>query len=207
MVSIIPPTDDAASLPAPFFATRDHRAIEIGADEIPLLQRFFDLNPEYFIAVTGEVAGPDEAHDEVHGQVPAGWPFTKKWVLGIAAEDGSLVAMLNVVSDLLAKGVWHIGLFIVAHELHGTGAALSLLRQLERWAAAGGAAWLRLGVVEGNGRAERFWERSGFVEVRKREGVRMGKKVNTVRVMAKPLAGGTLSEYLALIGRDNPRAP
>jgi len=25
--------------------------------------------------------------------------------------------------------------------------------------------------------------------------------------MAKPLAGGTLSEYLALIGRDKPQAP
>lgn len=35
----------------------------------------------------------------------------------------------------------------------------------------------------------------------------MGTKVNTVRVMAKALAGGSLSEYLALVKRDNPQAP
>jgi hypothetical protein len=43
-----------------------------------------------------------------------------------------------------------------------------------------------------------------FVEVRKRGGVEMGKLVNTLRVMAKPLAAGTLPEYLALVARDRP---
>ena len=35
----------------------------------------------------------------------------------------------------------------------------------------------------------------------------MGRKVNTVRVMVKPLAGGTLPAYLALVARDRPDAP
>ena len=30
----------------------------------------------------------------------------------------------------------------------------------------------------------------------------MGAKVNTLRVMAKPLAGGSLAEYFALVARD-----
>ena len=195
------------SSPAQFFTKAGQRAVEIGVNEIPVLQRFFEMNPEYFLSVNGEIAGPGEAHEEVHGRLPADWPFTKKWVLGIFSDQGALVAMLNVVSDLLAKGVWHIGLFMVASELWGTGTAQFLLRQLENWAVAGGAEWLRLGVVEGNARAERFWERAGFVETRKREGLSMGTKVNTVRVMAKALAGGSLSEYLALVKRDNPQAP
>ena len=116
--------------------------------------------------MNGEVAGANEAHEEVHGQLPDGWPFTKKWVVGIVGPSGSLVAMLNVVSDLLAPGVWHIGLFMVGTELFGTGKAWSLFHQLERWACANGATWMRLGVVAGNGRAERFWEKCGFVEVR-----------------------------------------
>jgi len=61
-----------------------------------------------------------------------------------------------------------------------------------------------LGVVEGNTRAERFWEKAGFVQVRKRYSVEMGNLVNTLRIMAKPLAGGTLAEYLALVSRDRP---
>ena len=51
---------------------------------------------------------------------------------------------------------------------------------------------MRLGVVEGNARAERFWERCAFTEVRKRHDIEMGARTNTVRVMARPLDGGTV---------------
>ena len=75
---------------------------------------------------------------------------------------------------------------------------------MEAWAIRQGAQWLRLGVVEDNTRAERFWQSAGFVQVRKRHAVKMGKQVNTLRVMAKPLADGTLVEYLRLVVRDQP---
>lgn len=42
--------------------------------------------------------------------------------------------------------------------------------------------------------------------MRERGPVRMGRKSNLLRVMMKPLAGGTLAEYLALVGRDRPDA-
>src|SRR6185503_9869809 len=97
----------------------------------------------------------------------------------------AMVAMANVVSDFLAAGVWHIGLFIVATERHGSGDAQALYRGLEAWARSNGAAWLRL----------------GFIETRTRL-VDMGQRTNTVRVMIKPLAGGTLEQYLSLVERD-----
>ncbi len=140
----------------------------------------------------------------MHGPLPAGWPFTKKWIVGFLDERDGLAAMANVVSDLLAPSVWHIGLFIVATRLHGSGTAQSLYGRLEDWMRSLGARWVRLGVVQGNARAERFWERLGFVDVRERKGVEMGARVNTIRVMAKPLAGGTIAQYLALVARDRP---
>ena len=60
--------------------------------------------------------------------------------------------------------------------------------------------------MTGNTRAERFWEKLGYREVRRREGIEMGKRVQTVRVMVKPLAGGSLPAYLALVARDWPEA-
>jgi len=196
-----------AGLPGRHLGGDGLQAIEIGADEVPRLQRFFDANPDYFLAVNGEIAGADEAREEVEGSLPAGWSFTDKWVLGLVDRDGALVAMMNVVSDLLAPGVWHIGLFMVDSAARGSGLAQALLGRLGRWAIAGGAAWIRLGVIAGNDRAERFWESAGFVEVRRREGIAMGRKVNTVRVMVKPLAGGALQDYLAQVSRDRPEAP
>jgi GNAT superfamily N-acetyltransferase len=189
---------------AALFAAHPFVAAELTAVDIPQLQRFFELNPEYFRAVNGQAPASDEAHEEIHGTLPEGWPFTKKWLIGFFDQTGSMVGVANVVSDLLARGVWHIGLFLIATRLHGRGAARSLYDHLERWALDQGAQWLRLGVVQGNTRAERFWDRCGFIEVRKRAGVEMGRLTNTLRVMAKPLAAGTLSEYLALVERDRP---
>jgi RimJ/RimL family protein N-acetyltransferase len=192
------------SFRATLFATARFRAIELGAADVPDLQRFFEANPEYFLAVGGR--GPDrsEAHEEVHGTLPEGFSFTRKWTIGFVDETGSLIGTANVVSDLLAKGVWHIGLFIVATRLHGTGMAQAVYEQLESWSHRLGARWMRLGVVEGNARAERFWERCAFTEVRKRHDIEMGARTNTVRVMARPLDGGTVREYLALVARDRP---
>lgn len=201
MSSNYPHTDLPAS------AIRGVRAIELAAGSEPLLQAFFEANPEYFLTVQGEPAAPTEAHEEIHGELPAGWSFTKKWVIGYVDPNGSLIALANLVSDILAPGVWNVSTFIVATARHGTGEAQLLYRSLERWAMANGAKWLRLGVVRGNTRGERFWESVGYVQTRLRHGVEFGAQMNTLRVMFKPLAGGALEEYLSLVPRDRPEVP
>jgi GNAT superfamily N-acetyltransferase len=105
---------------------------------------------------------------------------------------------------LFAASVWQIGLFIVATARHGNGDARSLYRDMEAWMAANGAKWVRLGVVIGNTRAERFWERRGYRELRRRPGA---IPTNTLRVMAKPLTGEAIEAYLQMVERDRPDAP
>lgn len=78
------------------------------ADEAEL-QAFFEANPAYFLAVQGAPAGPQAAYDEIHGDLPAGWSCTKKWLIGYRDPvSGKLVAFASLVSDLLADTVWHI---------------------------------------------------------------------------------------------------
>jgi GNAT superfamily N-acetyltransferase len=180
------------------------RTIELTTDFEPKLQAFFDANPVYFFAVQGERARPDEAKEEITGPRPQGWMYTKKWVIGYVDASDEVVAMANVVSDLLAPGVWHIGLFILATSRHGTGDARKLYSGLETWAASNGADWLRLGVVKGNVRAERFWHSNGYIQTRTRDGVEMGRRTNTLCVMFKPLKGGSIEQYLSLVPRDRP---
>jgi len=194
-------TPDLPTSPLP-----ELRVSELDAGSESLLQRFFEENPLYFECVNGEPPQPTEAHEAIHGALPAGWPYTKKWVIGYADAHGSLAAMANVVSDLLAPSVWHIGIFIVATSRHGSGDAHLLYRSLESWARSHGAQWLRLGVIQGNVRAERFWERQRFIQTRVRSAVSMGKLTHTLRVMFKPLAGGSMAQYLALVERDRPES-
>ena len=190
---------------SPLFTVAALHCVELFGGDIPALQRFFEANSEYFHAVNGREPSPDEAHMELHDAPPAGLPFRKQWIVGFVDEDGNLRAMANMLSDFLAQGVFHIGLFIVASALHGTGRSMAIYEALEHWIVESGASWIRLGVVKGNAKAERFWSKAGYVEVRERSGIAMGARVNTVRVLVKPVsAGASLAEYLERVARDLP---
>jgi GNAT superfamily N-acetyltransferase len=194
-------------MPVALFTAHRYRAAELAQGDVAVLQRFYEDNPEYHRIVSGESPGPAEAQGDFDSEVPDGWPYTRRWILGFFDEDGSLDGVADVISDLFAPGIWHVGLFAVATRLHGKGMAQWLYASLESWMRASGARWLRLGVVEANARGARFWERAGYVEVRKRHGYQIGKQVNTLRVMAKPLDGGSLAQYLEAVARDRPESP
>lgn len=179
---------------------------ELGSDDEMRLQRFFDESPGYFLTIHGEPATPDEARTELRHELPAGFTFSQKWTLGFEDPDGALVAVAQLVSDLMEPGVWQIGLFMVAPDRHGTGDAQALYDDLQRWTQANGAQWLRLAVVHGNVPAERFWQRQGFSEIRRRDGVEMGKRLNTLIMMIKPLTGGTPEHYIKHVERERPTA-
>jgi ribosomal protein S18 acetylase RimI-like enzyme len=183
------------------------RATEVGEEDLPGLQRFFEENPEYFLIVEGGLPGPGVARKEYEDRPPAGWGWDGRWLVRVADPAGAMVAVADVVRNLLAPGVWHIGLFVVAARLHGTGEAESIYRALEDWMRGGGARWLRLVVALGNARAGRFWDRMGYSEVRRREGVLAGRQVNTMRMMVKPLAGEGVAAYLERVPRDRGEAP
>lgn len=189
---------------ATLFTAGRYRATEMQDHDVARLQAFFEANPLYHACVDGQPPSPTQAREEFDVVPPPEMPYDKRWMLQVTDEGGAMVAHAGVISNFLAPSVWHIGLYIVATELHGKGAAREIYSALESWMRAGGARWLRLGVVAGNARAERFWESVGYVEVRKRLAIPMGKLVNDLRVMVKPLAGGRIDEYLALVARDRP---
>ncbi|MBL0143716.1 MAG: GNAT family N-acetyltransferase [Betaproteobacteria bacterium] len=189
------------------FSGPSFQALEVGAQDLDEIQCFFEANPEYFLAVGGMGPGTDEARKEFDDRPPEGWPYSRKWFIRFVDGKGSTIGVADVVSDLLAEGVWHIGLFIIATALHGTGTAKAVHSGLEDWIRCDGARWLRLNVAAGNSRAERFWERAGYAQVRTREGIEIGRRVHTMRVMTKPLANGRLAEYLGIVARDRPEAP
>lgn len=187
------------------FRAGHFRAFEMAAGDVPGVQRLFEANPGYHQLVGGRPPMPDEAVAEFEARPP--FDFTRKWFIGFRDEKGDVVGVADLISDIFGKDVWTVGLFFVATRLHGGGAARVLYDAMEDWMRSQGARWLRLGVVEGNARGARFWEKVGYIDVRKRGGVEIGARVNTLRVMAKPLAGGTVAEYLALVTRDRPGSP
>ncbi|MEP7156965.1 MAG: GNAT family N-acetyltransferase [Betaproteobacteria bacterium] len=180
------------------------RAVVLEAADVSLMQQFFHANPGYFLTVFGHPPRTDEAQREWDDLPPADMTFSRRLHIGFVDGAGELIGVAGVLADFLCEGVWHIGLFVVATSLHGGGVSRKIHAQLEKWMKQEGAQWVRLGVIEGNTRGERFWERSGYSEVRRRLGVEMGNRVNTLRVMVKTLGGGSLEAYLKLVTRDRP---
>jgi len=186
------------------FTTTALQAIELCDADVPAVQRLFVHNVEYFLAVTGRPPADDEARQELRSAPPNDTPFGRGWSIGLRDGDGEIVAMLSAVSDFLAEGVWLIAQFVVAPTLHGSGISREILDAFELWARDNGGHWIRLAVVVGNTKAERFWRKIGYADVCRRDGVAMGDRVNALRIMVKPLQGGELAQYLALVPRDQP---
>ncbi len=186
------------------YTTDGYRIVELNVDDIPAMQQLYEANPEYSQSVLGRPSKPSDAHDDFHDRPPTEFPMGRKWMLGFVASDDALIGVAEIVSDLFASSVWHIGYFMIATKLHGGRVAAQIYDALESYMRIQGAHWVRLGVVVGNVRAERFWERCGFVEVRQRENYALGLQRHTLRVMVKPLHAGSLHTYLALVERDRP---
>lgn len=190
--------------PRRLFVAGVYEAVELAEEDLPALQAFFDGNPEYFQAVTGAPPRPDEARQELESRPPSSLPYDKVYVLGFLDSGGQMMAMASVLTGLLASGVWHISFFIVATALHGTGTACLLYERLEKWARDEGASWLRLDVVIGNRKAERFWEKAGYKDVQ-RLTVQLCSMTHPVRVMVKSLRGSDIDQYLREVPRDRPK--
>jgi len=186
----------------PLFRCGNFTAVELEQRDVPDLQRFYERNPAYFALVMGAPPAPDEAARDFAQLPPEGWAFTRKWMIGFRAVDGMLVACADLLQDLFAPGIWHVGFFAVGERLHGTGVGAALYAHLEAWMRTQGARWLRLGVVRGNVRGEGFWTKVGYIDVIERRDYEIGLLRHTLRVMVKPLAGETLEAYRALVPRD-----
>ena len=187
-------------------SSADFAARELGDRDIPALQQFYHENPDYFLIANGMPVRDDEAQREFDDLPPPYMPFNRRYIVGFYDNNNKLIGMTDVLSDFLAPEVWQISFFIVATSLHGSGKPRAMYDQLENWIARNGAQWARLGVIINNTKAERFWEKHGYTEVRKRLGVKFGCVVHDLRVMVKPFNYATLDEYLQRVERDRPES-
>ncbi len=175
------------------------------AADIGALQNFYEANPEYNLIVAGQPPHATLAYEDFYELPPAEFPFTKKTMIGLVDQSGALLGVADIVSDLFAAHVWHIGFFMVATKHYGSGLAAKFYHALETWMAGQGARWLRLGVVADNPRGKSFWQRNGYQKVRTRESFYQNAgRTHTLDVLVKPLADNNVHDYLALVVRDRP---
>lgn len=175
--------------------------------DLPRLQQFFDDNPDYFRNAYGAEPQPGLAASEMDDAPPPELPFEQRWVVGLFSNAGDLCGMATLWRNFIAEQVWLISLFMIARDQYGSGLAQNFYLHLERWMLNREARWIRLGVIEGSTRAERFWAQHGYTEVRRRIDTSHCPASQNIRVLVKSLKNNPLNEYLKLIVRDQPESP
>jgi hypothetical protein len=105
----------------PIFHFPQGFAATLLAQDLPLLQTFFEANPAYFHFAHGVAPTPNEAQKEFDDLPPAEMPFKRAFFLGFFDETGDLLGMASGLIDFIADGVGRIELIITVSHLHGTG--------------------------------------------------------------------------------------
>lgn len=179
-------------------------------EDLPELQALMESNAAYYLMASGALAAADEARQAFDEMPPAGMPYGAIWHWGLReASTDRLIGYANVVSDFLAPGVWHIGLFMVDGDRHGRGVGRAWHDALVETMHRRGARWIRLGVIDGYALAQFFWAARGYVLCRKRHNVVLqaatGHTVTLCTLVRLPREEG-LPEYLSHVQRDRPES-
>jgi ribosomal protein S18 acetylase RimI-like enzyme len=158
--------------------------LEWPADEVRL-QEFLERCSDYYELHEACPTPPDTAVHELTA-VPDGRRVDDLHVYGMAAPDGALVAIAQLLRNHPKNGEWFIGLLLVAPSMRGRGVGAELVEHVAGLMRVAGVETVHLAVSLKNPRAQAFWERMGFVdrqqvtEVTARSGY-----VETVRIMSR----------------------
>ena len=189
----------------PVFATDEFVVHEATRADVSELQALVEANPEYWLLTRGQLPPADFAAQCFEHYPPADMTYSANLILLVRdARISKLIGQLDVATDLMIRGVYHLGYFMIATQAYGTGLGYRLYKAYERWTLQREARWLRLGVFEANTRAEAFWRRLGYLELKRQDNYRFGNLSHTLITMLKPLSGATVDEYLEAVPRDRP---
>jgi len=124
--------------------------------------------PDYYQAVQGRTAGPEEVHDFFHAEVPGIAPRDVR-SYGIYSR-GRMVGLASLVLGWKRAGQSMIGFLAVSERERGHGHARAACEALEAIARASPhGTSMRIGIVETNTAAFGFWHHLGFVETGERK--------------------------------------
>ncbi len=170
----------------PLFSCGDETALEITPEDMPALQALLERAADYYHLVENRPPGPDAALTLVNDG-PPGWGRENKILIGIFGNDGTLAAVLEGMRHYPRDFIYWIGLLLVDPARRGQGLGERIMTEFEGWARSQGARQIRLGVVDVNEKAMRFWRRIGFEPVDKKGTLYLGQQEHVVYRMKKKL--------------------
>jgi len=165
----------------------------IKPEDLGVIQTLLEACDDFSILVTGNPYEPNAAKDLLLG-CPSGIGLENKYVIGFFDQKGMLVGLLDAIRGYPKPEVWFIGLLLFLPDERNIGLGEKAMKYFEDWILSQGAIEVRLGVVENNKAAIRFWEKLGFNLLEKRPPAKFGQKNQKVlvyqRILTSPFSKG-----------------
>ena len=136
-----------------------HYAVRrIGEDDIPALFRLCAGNPQYYRHCPPLVT--EESIRQDLSALPPGMKAENKHYLGFW-EDEKLVAVMDLIDGFPRPDAAFMGFFMVDQSLQGQGRGSRIIEEAIQFLRTSFQS-LHLGYAQGNGQAERFWQKQRF---------------------------------------------
>lgn len=133
------------------------------AEDEPALQELCRSCRDYCKMVTGREPRVSDAK-RILIDLPSGKTKEDKFVYGIFKADGQLIGVMDIVRDYHDTGEWTIGLLMIRPDQRDKGFGRRMHAFARNLLIKEGGLILRIGVLEENERAWKFWRELGYVE-------------------------------------------
>lgn len=119
---------------------------------------------DYFLLASGMPPTKEEV-ESIFTDLPPGKSNEDKFVLGIYGFENELTGIIDIVKNYPVDGEWILGLLLIEPSRRGCGLGRTVHEALVGWAKDLGAKFLRIGYVENNNMAAKFWASLGYSKI------------------------------------------
>ena len=168
------------------FCVEDAWASILVREDIRTLQRFCVSCIDYY-QLHGEIDTPINAAEELFNELPQGKASEDKVIMGLFKKDETIIGIIEMIKGYPDSDCWFIGQMMINPIHQGRGLGKNFYQGCECWIYKQGVSRLRLGVLQENEKAYKFWQGLGFEKVYSKENYRMKDKETTVYVMEKKI--------------------
>lgn len=140
---------------------------KLANDNLEDIKCLCNRSRDYFLMVDKKL--PDEATAiSFLKDLPPGKTYEDKYLLGIYSSiNNKLIALVDIIKDYHNIGEWMLGLLLIDEQERRRGLGIAIHDFIKDWVKEYNGHLLKVGVLEVNSKALKFWSKIGYQETRR----------------------------------------
>ncbi len=141
--------------------TQDYKITLINNDNLEEIQNLCNNCSDYYLLDKGIVADSDEAQKMLRA-VPDGKSSNDLFILGVFNKYNSLIGVVHIIKDYPKLNVWMLGLLLIDPKERNKGLGRLIHNEIVDFVKNKNGNKIRIGVLEDNKSALKFWNSVGY---------------------------------------------